>query len=228
VPLSEQINGAVLRAYEYDSTRKLIRMVEYTGSIQLNKVLKRYTFEYNKESLLTRIRETNLAARDRSYIYELDYDGSNVISIRPFRVYNSGPRAEDTLTVVYDDKNRVSQLLSIHSNDSKWEYDSVGNVKKWLIRTPDSSTDSLVAEYTSYDDKVNLNAFSKAIQIVNLLDGRPISKRNPLKYTFKGRNIDASYLYNEKRVPTEVILRYRSLSDTVLRETVYMYDLNCK
>lgn len=227
IPLSERINGALLHSFEYDSTRRLTRMIEYTGTEQLNKIVKRYTFEYNKD-VLTRIRETNLATRDRNFIYELDYKDGNVTTIRPFRVYNSGPRAEDTLTVLYDEKNRVSELQSLRNGKSKWEYDTAGNVRKWLVRPIASLSDSLLAEYTEYDDKVNVYAFSKGIQLVNLINGRAASKRNPTKFSFLGTSNTVSYLYNEKRVPTEAVVKSRTTSDTTLRETVFLYQLDCK
>jgi YD repeat-containing protein len=227
IPLSERVNGALLRSFEYDSTRRLVRMVEYTGTEQLNKVTKRYTFEYNRNAQLTRIRETNVGVRDRNFIYELDYDGNNVSTIRPYRVFNSGPRPEDTLKVVYDNNNRVTELQSLRGNRTKWEYDSAGNVKKWLVRTA-AGSDSLIAEYTAYDDKVNIYTFSKGIQFVNLLSGRAASKRNPTRFTYLGVASEVSYLYNEKRVPTEAIVKFRTPSDTTLRETVYRYEQSCQ
>jgi len=226
--LNEKINGVLLRAYEYDTTRKLTYMTEYSGSSQLNKIVKRYTFEYNNSNRLTVIRETNLAERDKSFIYELDYNSkSQVKTIRPFRVYNSGTRAEDTLSLVYGTNDRVAELTSLRGVTSKWEYDTANNVKKWLIRTPLMKSDSLLAEYGSSDDKVNIYSFSQGMQLINLLTGRAHSRRNPIKYTSLGQSVEASYQYNEKRVPTLAVLKIKS-SDNLLRETVYAYELNCK
>lgn len=203
-------------------------MLEYNANEQLNKVIKRYTFEYNSKKKVARIRETNLAEQDKSFIYELDYTTSNRLkAIRPFRVYNSGARAEDTLTVILGNNGRITELKSLHGFISKWEYDSVGNVKKWLVRNLAMSSDSLLAEYGAFDDKVNIYAFSEGMQLLNLLSGRAHSIRNPLRYTAGGQSVEATYQYNEKRVPTQSVLKFKS-SNNELRETVYTYQLSCK
>jgi len=226
--LSEKVNGILLRSYEYDSLRKLTRMLEYSGTEPASKIVKRFTFEYNFKNLLIEFRETNLAVKDQSYIYKLDYTGSNQLkAIRPFRVFNSGARAEDTLTVMYGNDARIVELKSIRGISSKWEYDTAGNVKKWLVRTPLMKSDSLMAEYGSFDDKVNVYAFSQGIQLVNLLTGRAHSRRNPFNYTASGQSVEATYQYNDKRVPTQAVLKFKSNNNT-LRETVYSYELKCK
>lgn len=226
--LSEKINGTLIRAYEYDSLRKLTRMLEYSGTNPVNNLIKRYTFEYNSKNTLIGFRETNLAVKDQSYIYELDYaDNNQLKAIRPFRVFNSGPRAEDTLTVVYGITARITELKSNRGVTSKWEYDTAGNVKKWLVRTPLMKSDSLMAEYGSFDDNINVYAFSQGMQLVNLLTGRAHSRRNPFNYTAAGQSVEATYQYNDKRVPTQAVLKFKSNNNT-LRETVYAYELNCK
>lgn len=226
--LTEKVNDILLRSYEYDTTRHLERILEYTGIQPGNKVIKRYTFEYDSKYKLVRIRETNLAVKDNSFIYELDYGSNSRLStIRPFRVYNSGPKLEDSLKIVYGANNRISEVKSKTGLISKWEYDTAANVKKCLIRKPFSQTDSLIAEYGSYDDKVNIYAFSEGMQLVNLLSGRPHSRRNPLVYVTGGQSVEASYQYNFKRVPTQAVLKFKS-SNNVLRETVFSYELNCK
>lgn len=226
--LSEKVNGILLRAYEYDSTRNLTRMLEYSGTDPVNKIVKRYSFEYNAKNILVSFRETNLAVKDKSYIYELDYSNTTQLkAIRPFRVYNSGPRAEDTLTVVYGTDARIIEVKSLRGVSSKWEYDTAGNVKKWLVRTPLMKSDSLMAEYGSFDDKVNVYAFSQGMQLVNLLTGRAHSRRNPLNYTASSQSVEATYQYNDKRVPTQAVMKLKS-NDNTLRETVFTYELNCK
>lgn len=226
--LNEKVNGILLRTYEFDSTRRLERMVEYAGIEPNNRIIKRYTFEYTSKTRLVRIRETNLAVKDNSFIYELDYDrDSKLKTIRPFRVYNSGPKLEDSLKITYGTNNRISEIKSRTGLTSKWEYDTAANVKKWFIRKPLSQTDSLVAEYGSYDDKVNIYAFAEGMQLVNLLNGRPHSRRNPLTYVTEGQSVEVSYQYNTKRVPTQVVMKFKS-SDNTLRETVFLYELNCK
>ncbi len=226
--LSEKVNGILLRAYEYDSSRNLTRMLEYSGTDQFNKMVKRYTFEYTSKNKLIRFRETNLAVKDMSYIYELDYTNNTQLkAIRPLRVFNSGPRPEDTLTVIYGTDRQIAEVKSIRGISSKWEYDTAGNVKKWLIRTALMKSDSLLAEYGSFDDKVNIYAFSDGMQLVNLLSGRAHSRRNPLNYTALGQSVEATYQYNNKRVPTQAVLKFKS-PNNVLRETVYAYELSCK
>ncbi|MFN4144251.1 MAG: hypothetical protein ACK4GN_00385 [Runella sp.] len=226
--LSERINDVLLRAYEYDTTRRLTRMLEYSGTAQNNRIVKRYTFEYTPKGVLTQWRETNLAQRDQSFIYEIDYTNRGLFDkIRAFRVFNSGPRIEDTLTFVYDDQDRISQLKSKIRPSSTWEYDADNNVKKWLIRKPSSTTDSLAAEYSTYDNKVNLYSFSRGIQLVHLLTGKAPSRRNPLTYTIGGENVEATYQYNDKGVPTQAVLKFRG-PDNNLRETVFTYSLNCR
>ncbi|MFN8344138.1 MAG: hypothetical protein U0X91_04005 [Spirosomataceae bacterium] len=225
--LSEKINGILLRAYEYDSTRKLTRMWEYAGSNLSNSLVKRYQFDYNSKNTLIRLHETNIAVQDRSYIYELDYTGNRLTTIRPFRVFNSGLRADDTLNVGYDLNERIAEVKSRNGIRSKWEYDTGGNVTKWLIRTPLMKSDSLIAEYGSFDEKVSIYAFSKGIQLVNLLSGRAHSLRNPLRYTASGQSVEAIYQYNDERVPTLAVLKFKS-NDNTLRETVYSYELSCK
>jgi YD repeat-containing protein len=228
VLLTEKVNGILLRAYEYDSTRHLERVLEYSGTEQSNKIVKRYSFEYNSKYKLLRLRETNLSVRDKSYIYELDYNSSAQLkAIRPFRVYNSGPRLEDSLAVTYGTNDRIAELKSKTGAVSKWEYDTAGNVKKWLVRTPLMKADSIMAEYGSFDDKVNIYAFSEGIQLINLLAGRAHSRRNPLTYTTGGQSVEATYQYNNKRVPTQAVLKFKSSTNS-LRETVFSYELGCK
>ena len=226
--LSERINDVLYRAYEYDSSRQLLRLTEYSGNPAANRITKKYRFDYEKKQLI-RLTETNLTDRDQSFIYEMDYDTDGKLEkIRPFRVFNSGPRAVDTLAVVYNDKNYITELNSVTTGSSKWEYDSVGNVKKWLIRLPIVAQDSILAEYNTYDDKTNLYGFSKDIQLLRLLNGNAPSRRNPLRYTFKGNNIESIYQYNPKGVPMQSILKIKSVSDSTFRETVFTYQLDCK
>lgn len=229
VLLSERINNVLYRTYEYDSTRTLVRMLEYSANVSANQVIKRYTFEYTKDNTLIRLRETNLQTRDQSYIYEPAYTGNKIMSkIYTFRVFNSGAVAQDTLKLVYDQENqRVAELQSAKGITSKWEYDTAANVKKWLLRIPGRATDSLMAEYGDHDDKVNIYAFSKGMQLLNLLNGRAHSRRNPLNYTLLKESTDVSYQYNQKRVPTLRVLKIKS-TNNVLRETVYAYELSCK
>jgi hypothetical protein len=226
--LAERINNVLYRAYEYDSTRKLVRMLEYTTG-GAHQITKRYTFEYNKDNLLIRLRETNLQTRDRSYIYELNYDNSTTLSsIYSFRIFNSGPVIDDTLKFTYNDANqRVSEMKSNTGVTSKWEYDTAANVKKWVLKYANRTTDSLVAEYGNYDDKVNIYTFSPAMQVLNMLNGRAHSKRNPLNYYLLRERVDVVYEYNTKRVPIRQIIRVKS-NDNLLRETVYSYALDCK
>lgn len=227
--LSEKANGVLQRAYEYDSSRYLTRMLEYSGTEQSNKIVKRYTFEYAPKHKLLRFRETNLAVKDMNYIYELDYLNSTQLkAIRVLRVFNSGPRPEDTIGVLYDTNRRITELKSgARQITAKWEYDSAGNTKKWFVRGPLMTSDSLLAEYSSFDDKVNIYAFSEGVQLVNFLLGRAHSKRNPLIYNLLGQNTEVTYQYNDKRVPTQAVVKSKS-ANNVLRETVYTYELNCK
>lgn len=226
--LAERINDVLYRAYEYDTSRNLLRLAEYSANAAFNRVVKRYRFDYENQRLV-RFTETNLVARDQSLIYEFDYDTDGVLrNIRPFRVFNSGPRATDTLAVKYDDNSYINELSSPRTGSQKWQYDSVGNVKKWLIRTLTAAQDSTLAEYGSYDTKTNLYGFSKTIQLVRLLAGNAASRRNPLTYTVKGQNLKASYQYNERNVPTQSILKMMSAGDTTLRETIFSYQLSCK
>jgi hypothetical protein len=226
--LSERINDVLYRAYEYDTARTLLRMVEYSANANFNRVTKRFRFDYDKNELV-RITETNLAARDQSMIYELDYDSDKVLkTIRPFRVFNSGPRAMDTLTVKYDQRAYINELSSTRTGTKKWQYDSLGNVKKYTLRLPNATTDSTLAEFSSYDNKINLFAFSRAIQILRLLTGQAPSRRNPLSFVEFGQDVQATYLYNNQNVPTQGVFKSKALGDTVLRETVRSYQLNCK
>lgn len=227
--LSERINSVLYRTYEYDSTRTLVRMLEYSTNASTNRVVKRYTFEYTKDNTLIRLRETNLQTRDQNYIYELAYSNRTTLStIYTFRVLNSGAVSQDTLKLVYNkDNQRIAELQSVKGITSKWEYDTAANVKKWLIRIPGTTKDSLVAEYGDHDDKVNIYAFSKGMQVLNLLNGRAHSRRNPLNYTLLKENTDITYQYNNKRVPTLRVLKIKS-NNNVLRETVYAYELSCK
>lgn len=229
VLLSERINNVLYRSYEYDSTRTLVRMLEYSTDAAANRMIKRYTFEYTKDNTLIRLRETNLQTRDQSYIYELAYSNRNTLStIYTFRVFNSGAVAQDTLKLVYNqDNQRVTELQSAKGVTSKWEYDTAANVKKWLLHFPGRTTDSLVAEYGDHDDKVNIYAFSKSMQVLNLLNGRAHSRRNPLNFTLLNESTDITYQYNDKRVPTLRVLKIKS-NNNVLRETVYSYELSCK
>ncbi|MFN3381134.1 MAG: hypothetical protein ACK41O_16875 [Runella zeae] len=226
--MSERINDALLKTYEYDSLRRLTRVFEYGGIPQSNRLLKRYSFVYDSKSRILQFRETNLAVRDQNFIYNLTYNNKNILeAIEVQRVYNSGARSEDTLFVKYDPNNRLTELSSRRGVSSKWEYDTEGNAVKWFVKTPLMQADSLAAEYGNFDDKVNIYAFSQGIQLVNLLTGRAPSRRNPLNYTTSGQSVEASYQYNLKRVPTLAVLKYKTSNNT-LRETVYSYELSCK
>lgn len=229
VLLSERINNVLYRTYEYDTTRTLVRMLEYSNDAAANRVIKRYTFEYTKDNTLIRLRETNLQTRDQSYIYELAYSNNKILNkIYTSRVFNSGSVANDTLQLTYDTGNqRVTEIKSATGITSKWEYDTASNVKKWLLNFPGRTTDSLMAEYGDHDDKVNIYAFSKGMQVLNLLKGRAYSRRNPLNYTLFNESTDITYQYNDKRVPTQSVLKINS-NNNVLRETVYSYELSCK
>ncbi len=230
VVLSEKINNLLYRQYEYDSLNRLTRLSEYNGSTN-NRVLRRYTFLYNAAGRLSQFNETNLAERDKSYIYDVDYDANNnVAALRKFKVYNSGPRNVDSLTVLYDESKRIVELKSSADVSYKWQYDSLGNAKNWLIRTAAMTQDSVLAQYTSYDKNTNLYAFSKGIQLVNLLMGRAPSRRNLLTYKIGNVLYQATYQYNTQNVPTQSVLKAMNVSgtDTSKVETVFSYDLRCK
>lgn len=226
--LSERVNDVLLRAYEYDTARVLLRMTEYSGSATANRVLKRYRFDYVK-SQLVRITETNLAVRDQSLIYEFDYDSDKKLqTIRPFRVFNSSPRGIDTLTVKYDSRNYISELKSVRTGSRKWQYDSVGNVKKHLIQLPNMLTDSTLSEFSTYDNKTSLYGFSRTIQLLRLLNGQAPSRRNPLVYVENGQSLQTIYQYNNRNVPSQAILKTKAFGDMALRETVFSYQLECR
>jgi hypothetical protein len=229
--LEENINNALYRAYEYDSTRRLMRVYEYSADINQNRLAKRYTFEYDKKdsTKIVRFRETNLVVRDQNYYYEIDYDDKNVMTtIRPFRILNSGPREIDTIKIFYDDNKRISELRSATLFNYSWDYDSAGNVKRWAIRRPEMMTDSLLAEYDEYDDKINLYQFSKGVQLMNLLRGSVPTRRNPTKYRIMGQSVESAYTYNAKGLPTQAAVKFTTIGDTISRETIYSYQLNCK
>lgn len=231
IVLSEKINNVLYRQYEYDSVSRLTRMIEYSGSVGANRMLKRYTFQYNGAGYLTQFNETNLAERDKSFIYEVDYNpDSSISALRKFKVFNSGPRNTDSLTIVYDDNKRISELQSSADASYKWEYDSLGNPKKWLIRTMTMTQDSTLAEYTAYDTKTNLYAFSKGIQLVNLLMGRAPTRRNILKSKIGTTSYEITYQYNMQNVPTQAIVVTRAIGgiDTSKVETIFSYELKCK
>ncbi len=224
---SETINKVLYRAYEYDSARTLIRMQEYNALPQNNRVIKRYTFEYDKTKKLTGFRETNLQTRDQSYIYELDYTGNTLKAVRSFRVFNSGPVPDDTLRIVYNsDNKRPSELISTTGIRSKWEYDTAANVKKWSVKMPNRTTDSVVAEYGDHDNMVNIYAFSQGMQVFNLIHGRAHSRRNPLAYILLKERVEVSFQYNVNRVPIQRVLQVK-VGNTTTRETVHDYELDC-
>jgi hypothetical protein len=226
--LSERINDVLFRAYEYDTAQLLLRMAEYSGNATANRILKRYRFDYTQNRLV-RITETNLAARDQSFIYEFDYDSDKKLqTIRPFRVFNSGPRAVDTLAVKYDTRDYISELSSVRTGIRKWQYDSVGNVTKHLIRLPNMLTDSILTEFSTYDNKINLYGFSRTIQLLRLLNGQAPSRRNPLVYVERGQSVQTIYQYNNRSIATQAIVKMKALGDISLRETVFSYQLECR
>jgi hypothetical protein len=229
--LEERINDALYRAYEYDSTRRLMRVYEYTADLTLNRLAKRYTFEYDpKDSTkIVRMRETNLAVRDQSFFYDIDYDAQGKYKyILPFRIYNSGPRALDTVQVFYDADNRISEMKAAMLYHYIYDYDSLGNVKTWSLRRAEQPTDSVLATYTEYDAKINLFQFSRGAQLMNLIRGTLPNRRNPLKSTVHGQNIESIYEYNAKGLPTQATTSYRMPGDTLSRTLVYNFQLDCK
>ncbi len=229
IVLSEKINDVLYRSYEYDSTNHLVRMVEYSGSKTANSVLKRYTFDYNAGGYLTSFNETNIAVRDQSYIYQLSYaEDSTISGFQQYKVYNSGPRLQDSISVVYDNNKRISELQSLTGGAYSWQYDSLGNAKTWSVRVPRSTRDSVLAEYTSYDTQKNLYSFSKGIQLVDLLKGRVPSRHNPTTYKVGNTSYGVTYEYNAQNVPTKSVAKVKIGTDTLGRETVYTYELQCK
>jgi hypothetical protein len=229
IVLSETINDVLYRTYEYDTLRHLVRMVEYSGSKTANRVLKRYTFDYNAGGYLTSFNETNIAERDQSLIYHIDYaEDSTISAIQQYRVYNSGVRLQDSLSVVYNGDKRITELQSIAGKSYSWQYDSLGNAKTWSMRVPNTTQDSVLAQYTSYDSKTNLYTFSKGIQLVDLLKGRVPGRRNPLTYQIGDTKYEVSYEYNMQNVPTKSVSKVKIGADSLGRETVYSYDLKCK
>lgn len=231
--VSETINSVSYRKYEYDSLNRLLRMLEFNGSPTNNRLMKRYTFKYaDSTAKLVSFNETNIAEIDQNFIYEVDYDesGNDVQTLRRFKVYNSGPRTVDSLTVVYNDKKQITELQSASNVSYKWEYDSLGNAKKWSIALPKAMADSTLAEYTNYDKRTNLYAFSKGIQLVQLLNGRAPSRRNLLNYKIGNISYKAEHLYNSQGVPMQTVLKSMATSgkDTSRVETVFVHGLKCK
>lgn len=227
----EKINNVLYRQYEYDSSNRLTRMVVYSGSTGTNLMLKRYSFQYDANGYLSQFNETNIAERDKSFIYEVDYNpDSSISALRKFKVFNSGPRNTDSITIVYDDNKRISELQSSADISYKWEYDSLGNPKKWLIRTIAMTQDSTIAQYTAYDNKTNLYAFSKGIQLVNLLLGFAPSRSNLLDYQIGDKSYQATYQYNTQNVPIQSTLKTKAIGgiDTSQVQTVFSYELSCK
>ncbi len=229
VVLLEKINNVLYRSYEYDSINHLVRMIEYSGSQTANRILKRYSFDYNASGYLTEFNETNIAERDQSYIYKVDYaEDSTVSAIQQYRVFNSGPRLQDSLSVVYDDKKRISELQSVAGGSYSWQYDSLGNAKTWSVRVPMTTRDSILTEYMAYDTKPNLYTFSKGIQLVDLLRGRVPSRHNPTMYQVGGTKYDITYEYNAQNIPIKSVAKIKMGADTLGRETVFSYELKCK
>lgn len=228
--LSESINNVLYKTYEYDSLRRLTRMVVYSGTATSNQIIKRYTFDYNAAGgLLSEFHETSIAQKDQSYIYDLDYGTDKYISaIRKSKVYNSGPRVVDTLKVTYDTDKHITGLVSSVGNTQSWQYYSSGNAKNWLVRIPKTTRDSVMALYNTYDSKTNLYAFSKGIQLVDLLNGKAPSRHNLLSYQIGNTKYDATYTYNTNKVPIQSVVKMKAGKDTVGRETVYTYTLKCK
>jgi hypothetical protein len=228
IVLSEKINDVLYRSYEYDSMSHLVRMVEYSGSKIANNILKRYTFDYNAGGYLTSFNETNIAVRDQSYIYQVSYAEDSTISVlQQYKVYNSGPRLQDSLSIVYDSNKRISELQSISGSSYSWQYDSLGNAKTWSVRVPSTTRDSVLAQYTAYDTKPNLYTFSKGIQLVDLLRGRVPSRHNPTIYQVGNTKYEVSYEYNTQNVPIKSVAKVKVGTDSLGRETVYSYELQC-
>jgi hypothetical protein len=204
-------------------------MIEYSGSATANRVLKRYSFDYNAGGYLTSFNETNIAERDQSYIYHVDYaEDSTISALQQYKVYNSGPRLQDSLTVVYDESKRISELQSATGGAYSWQYDSLGNAKTWSVRVPQTTRDSVLAEYMAYDTKPNLYTFSKGIQLVDLLRGRVPSRHNPMMYKVGNTRYEVSYEYNTQNVPIKSVSKVKMGTDSLGRETVYTYELQCK
>ena len=229
IVLSEKINDVLYRSYEYDSSSHLVRMIEYSGSKTANRILKRYTFDYNAGGYLTDFNETNIAERDQSYIYHVDYaEDSTISALQQYKVYNSGPRLQDSLRLVYDGNKRISEFRSATGGYYSWQYDSLGNAKTWSVGVPMTTRDSVLASYTAYDTKPNLYTFSKGIQLVDLLRGRVPGRHNPTVYQVGNTKYEVSYEYNTQNVPIKSVSKIKVGTDSLGRETVYTYELQCK
>lgn len=227
--ITEKINGAIFRSYQFDSTGQVQRMFEFSAD-SVNRLIKRYTFEYDKTNLLVKFRETNLAVRDQSFQYEIEYDADTRLmkKVKSFRILNSGARADDTISIDYNTQKRVNKYTPQRGLTYLWDYDSTGNATKFSARLPGTTVDSTLAIFTEYDGKVNVYAAARAMQLLNLMLGNAPNRQNVKTFRSNNKDGTVNYLYNEKGLPTEAIVKLKSATDTAGRTTTYNYEYQCR
>ena len=227
--VTEKINGIIFRSYQFDSAGQLNRMFEFSAGSD-NRLIKRYTFEYDAANLLTKFRETNLAVRDQSFQYEIEYDADTKLmkTVKSYRILNSGARADDTISIDYDAQKRVVKYAPQRGLTYLWDYDSTGNATKFSARLPGTTIDSTLAIFTAFDGKPNVYTAARAMQLLNLMLGNAPNRHNTTGFRANNQDGTVEYSYNEKGLPTDAIVKLRSATDTAARTTTYNYEYQCK
>ncbi|WP_247231679.1 hypothetical protein [Telluribacter sp. SYSU D00476] len=228
---AETLNGHPYRSYEYDSQKRLYRLLQYKMDATRTPE-KRFTFEYDREGKISIFRETALAAPFRHFQYELAYDSQGrLATIAKSEILNSGPKPVQEYRLEYDEKGRVARYTW---DNTAWRYvyDEDNNISKWYVRVPALPLEIALAEYSNYDGKANLYGNSQAAQLINLVIGGGISRQNPGSFKFYApdgtvaQSGVVTYQYNEFDLPTEASVSLFSRSNAATTQ-VYGFEYDC-
>lgn len=120
------ITSAQGSAMEYDEAGNISLAQKYEGG-----ALQNFSYHYNKDNLLERIRKNNHDLQTKRYVNgllteETLFDNEGIATQYNKMYYKDGQTEGQTI------KNRFSQIIS----ESSYKYDNVGNLERLITKTP--------------------------------------------------------------------------------------------
>lgn len=130
--------------YSYDEQNRVTLIATGILNSRVNLV-----FQYDNDSRISIARKYSSSG---ALIIEFDFYYTPEAS----GYYFYGPTHQpDTATFIYDDKNRISQIQTLHSGSQEFTYDSKGNINSSEGFAVDGSNDLYDKISYAYDDKKN-------------------------------------------------------------------------
>lgn len=130
--------------YNYDDQNRVIQIIDGVTPARVNIV-----FQYDNQNRLSVVKKYNTSG---PFIIEFDfYYGPNGTGY-----YFYGPaHIADTASFIYNSKNQVTKIQTIHSGSQVFTYDGKGNIESSEGFLPDGSNGLYSATSYAYDDKKN-------------------------------------------------------------------------